>query len=63
MSNSIPRRATAVAPAQQDLSSKRGIWQLCGKLVISEKEATAIAAKPAGVPSVFRNAITGDVMS
>ena len=63
MSNSIPRRSVAVAtPTTQDFSSKRGQWQLCGKLVITDKEAAAIAAKPAGVPSVFRSCIAGDVI-
>ena len=63
MSNSIPRRAAAAAaPAPQDFSAKRGNWQLCGKMVVSEKEAAAIKGNKAGVPSVFRELVTGDVI-
>ena len=64
MSNSIPRRAnaTVVAPAQTDYSAKRGQWVLCGKMVVSEKEAAAIKANPVGVPSVFRTLVQGDVI-
>lgn len=60
MSNSIPRRnATATTT---DYSAKRGKWTLCGKLVISDKEAAAIKANPMGVPSVFRGLVQGDIV-
>lgn len=60
MSTFIPR-ANANA-AESTNNGKRFNAQLCGVCVLSEDEVNAIKNAPASVPTVFRDAIQGDVI-
>lgn len=59
MATFIPR---ANAAQTENSNNKRFNAQLCGCCVLTEQEVEAIKNAPASVPTVFRDAIQGDVI-
>ena len=62
MSNSIPRGRRVESNSTAQTERKSFNAQICGKCVLTADEVNAIKDNKAAVPTVFREAVAGDII-